>query len=210
MVECIHFVHGLFGRRRTRRCVEELIAQPKPEPQRRDEREERQENREPQSLQRTQPNVGNATRLARAEECADVSQPLNSSASVSASVSEVSEKPSCRFCLCSEGEDARELIADVCACRGTSRHVHRACLDLWRARCLAEGRMEAWSHCSSCQQPYAESGTGSVRALVGRPLAAAEALLRAVFRRCRQWQMWVLCLALLGLCMFDLHRDRQC
>uniref|UniRef100_A0A164TZJ0 RING-CH-type domain-containing protein n=1 Tax=Daucus carota subsp. sativus TaxID=79200 RepID=A0A164TZJ0_DAUCS len=52
----------------------------------------------------------------------------------------------CRICLESQGED---LIAP-CKCKGTSKYVHRDCLDHWRA--VKEGF--AFAHCTTCKSPY--------------------------------------------------------
>jgi len=52
----------------------------------------------------------------------------------------------CRFCLGSEGAD---LIAP-CQCSGSSKWVHRHCLDRWRAT----GGPCCFTHCPTCQFPY--------------------------------------------------------
>lgn len=52
----------------------------------------------------------------------------------------------CRICLESDG---RDFIAP-CKCKGTSKYVHRACLDHWRA--VKEGF--AFAHCTTCKAPY--------------------------------------------------------
>lgn len=52
----------------------------------------------------------------------------------------------CRICLESDG---RDFIAP-CKCKGTSRYVHRECLDQWRA--VKEGF--AFAHCTTCKAPY--------------------------------------------------------
>ncbi|CAL9105265.1 unnamed protein product [Musa textilis] len=57
-----------------------------------------------------------------------------------------SEQFQCRICL--EG-DGRDFIAP-CKCKGTSKYVHRECLDHWRA--VKEGF--AFSHCTTCKAPY--------------------------------------------------------
>ncbi|XP_060213096.1 uncharacterized protein LOC132640503 [Lycium barbarum] len=52
----------------------------------------------------------------------------------------------CRICLETNG---RDFIAP-CKCRGTSKYVHRGCLDQWRA--VKEGF--AFSHCTTCEAPF--------------------------------------------------------
>ncbi|KAJ8471201.1 hypothetical protein OPV22_025544 [Ensete ventricosum] len=57
-----------------------------------------------------------------------------------------SEQFQCRICLETDG---RDFIAP-CKCKGTSKFVHRECLDHWRA--VKEGF--AFSHCTTCKTPY--------------------------------------------------------
>ncbi|XP_059318030.1 uncharacterized protein LOC132068452 isoform X2 [Lycium ferocissimum] len=52
----------------------------------------------------------------------------------------------CRICLETHG---RDFIAP-CKCKGTSKYVHRECLDQWRA--VKEGF--AFSHCTTCKAPF--------------------------------------------------------
>jgi hypothetical protein len=54
----------------------------------------------------------------------------------------------CRICL--EDAPADALIAP-CLCSGTSRFVHRACLDEWRA---VESVPRAFTHCPTCRFQY--------------------------------------------------------
>ncbi|XP_058084747.1 uncharacterized protein LOC131232493 isoform X1 [Magnolia sinica] len=56
------------------------------------------------------------------------------------------EQIQCRICLETDG---RDFIAP-CKCKGTSKYVHRACLDHWRA--VKEGF--AFAHCTTCKAPY--------------------------------------------------------
>ncbi|XP_002990174.2 uncharacterized protein LOC9647986 isoform X2 [Selaginella moellendorffii] len=56
------------------------------------------------------------------------------------------EQPQCRICLESDG---RDFIAP-CRCKGSSKFVHRACLDHWRS--VKEGF--AFAHCTTCKSPY--------------------------------------------------------
>ncbi|KAJ9541169.1 hypothetical protein OSB04_027675 [Centaurea solstitialis] len=56
------------------------------------------------------------------------------------------EQIQCRICLETDG---RDFIAP-CKCRGTSKYVHRECLDHWRA--VREGF--AFAHCTTCKAPY--------------------------------------------------------
>ncbi|ONM27174.1 RING/FYVE/PHD zinc finger superfamily protein [Zea mays] len=56
------------------------------------------------------------------------------------------EQLQCRICLETDG---RDFIAP-CKCKGTSKYVHRDCLDHWRA--VKEGF--AFSHCTTCKAPY--------------------------------------------------------
>ncbi|KAJ3675240.1 hypothetical protein LUZ60_004282 [Juncus effusus] len=52
----------------------------------------------------------------------------------------------CRICLEDDGGD----FISPCKCKGTSKYVHRHCLDQWRA--VKEGF--AFSHCTTCKAPY--------------------------------------------------------
>lgn len=56
------------------------------------------------------------------------------------------EQTQCRICLETDG---RDFIAP-CKCKGTSKYVHRECLDHWRA--VREGF--AFAHCTTCKAPY--------------------------------------------------------
>ncbi|KAL4578009.1 hypothetical protein LXL04_014124 [Taraxacum kok-saghyz] len=56
------------------------------------------------------------------------------------------EQIQCRICLETDG---RDFIAP-CKCRGTSKYVHRECLDHWRA--VREGYV--FAHCTTCKAPY--------------------------------------------------------
>ncbi|GKB66583.1 putative transcription factor C2H2 family protein [Tanacetum coccineum] len=56
------------------------------------------------------------------------------------------EQIQCRICLETDG---RDFIAP-CKCKGTSKYVHRECLDQWRA--VKEGF--AFAHCTTCKAPY--------------------------------------------------------
>ncbi|EXB80852.1 hypothetical protein L484_020110 [Morus notabilis] len=56
------------------------------------------------------------------------------------------EQIQCRICLETDG---RDFIAP-CKCKGTSKYVHRECLDHWRA--IREGF--AFAHCTTCKAPY--------------------------------------------------------
>jgi E3 ubiquitin-protein ligase DOA10 len=56
------------------------------------------------------------------------------------------EQIQCRICLETDG---RDFIAP-CKCKGTSKYVHRDCLDHWRA--IKEGF--AFAHCTTCKAPY--------------------------------------------------------
>ncbi|GAU40987.1 hypothetical protein TSUD_300660 [Trifolium subterraneum] len=57
-----------------------------------------------------------------------------------------SEQIQCRICLETDG---RDFIAP-CKCKGTSKYVHRECLDHWRS--VKEGF--AFAHCTTCKAPY--------------------------------------------------------
>ena len=54
----------------------------------------------------------------------------------------------CRICL---GDDAPEQMIAPCTCRGSSKFVHRFCLDEWRAQ---ERVNLAFTHCSVCHFAY--------------------------------------------------------
>lgn len=57
------------------------------------------------------------------------------------------EESQCRICLQNGGND---LIAP-CLCKGTTKWVHRKCLDQWRAN--GQGR-RTFTHCPNCQFAY--------------------------------------------------------
>ncbi|XP_061344759.1 uncharacterized protein LOC133290650 isoform X2 [Gastrolobium bilobum] len=61
----------------------------------------------------------------------------------------------CRICFETEG---RHFIAP-CKCKGTSKYVHRECLDNWRA--VKEGF--AFAHCTTCKAPYHLRVNGAYR-----------------------------------------------
>ncbi|KAL7089894.1 hypothetical protein ACP275_12G005300 [Erythranthe tilingii] len=54
-----------------------------------------------------------------------------------------------RFSAEFASNDGRDFIAP-CKCKGTSKYVHRECLDHWRA--IKEGF--AFAHCTTCKAPY--------------------------------------------------------
>ena len=54
----------------------------------------------------------------------------------------------CRICL--DGDNEQDMIAP-CRCKGTSKWVHRACLDQWRAYNAED---LAFSQCMECHFPY--------------------------------------------------------
>jgi hypothetical protein len=54
----------------------------------------------------------------------------------------------CRICL---GDDEPAAMVAPCRCRGTSKWVHRFCLDEWRAQ---ERVPLAFTHCSVCREAY--------------------------------------------------------
>lgn len=103
----------------------------------------------------------------------------------------------CRICLSDSSEDrlgAEELLSP-CSCKGTSKWVHRACLDRWRA---AERRPDALTHCSECRSQYllrAAGGADELAAnrarywrLVARDTVAAVFLvLCAIAALCGLW-----------------------
>ena len=57
------------------------------------------------------------------------------------------ESLTCRICL---DTDARERLIAPCSCSGSSRWVHRECLDRWRAT----REDVAFSKCTECLTPY--------------------------------------------------------
>ncbi|KAL9251600.1 ERAD-associated E3 ubiquitin-protein ligase DOA10-like protein [Drosera capensis] len=57
-----------------------------------------------------------------------------------------SDQIQCRICLETDGRD----FISPCKCKGTSKYVHRECLDHWRA--IKEGF--AFAHCTTCKAPY--------------------------------------------------------
>lgn len=60
--------------------------------------------------------------------------------------SQDASRRACRICLDDEGP-----FISPCHCRGTSKFVHRACLDEWRAQ---QGVPLAFTHCSVCRFEY--------------------------------------------------------
>ena len=61
---------------------------------------------------------------------------------------EESGSATCRFCL---GTDTAENMIAPCLCAGSSKFVHRTCLNEWRAQ---EVRPRAFTHCLSCRFQY--------------------------------------------------------
>jgi hypothetical protein len=57
----------------------------------------------------------------------------------------------CRICLFNSSEDRLREMLSPCSCSGTSKWVHRDCLDRWR---VAEQRPDALTHCSECRSQY--------------------------------------------------------
>ncbi|KAK4749386.1 hypothetical protein SAY87_026835 [Trapa incisa] len=80
------------------------------------------------------------------------SSPLVAPPPISVDTSEIDleagpgEQIQCRICLETDG---RDFIAP-CKCKGTSKYVHRECLDQWRS--VREGF--AFSHCTTCKASY--------------------------------------------------------
>lgn len=59
----------------------------------------------------------------------------------------------CRFCF--EAGDGQRLVAP-CACTGTQRWVHVACLRKWQTACLRSDRLEPHDRvCQICLRPFA-------------------------------------------------------
>ncbi|KAK3261319.1 hypothetical protein CYMTET_29771 [Cymbomonas tetramitiformis] len=74
------------------------------------------------------------------------------------------ERPFCRICL--DDDDQFDMIAP-CLCAGTSKWVHRACLDEWRAQ---ERNPHSFTHCQTCRfqfvlEPMKEHSLEESRAL---------------------------------------------
>lgn len=61
---------------------------------------------------------------------------------------ETDAEPACRICL----EETGPLLESPCACAGTQRWVHRACLRRWR---MSRGR-ERLLRCEVCREPYTD------------------------------------------------------
>jgi hypothetical protein len=78
------------------------------------------------------------------------------------------EEPICRFCF--EGGGASAPLLSPCACAGSARCVHVACLDRWRAVSRNE---RAFAECLECLSPYA------LRPVAGGPPPQGSALWRA-------------------------------
>lgn len=60
------------------------------------------------------------------------------------------EELCCRFCLDTNQSEDNPLIAP-CRCNGTSKYVHRACLDAWRKQSL---NPKAITQCTICSTPF--------------------------------------------------------
>jgi hypothetical protein len=103
----------------------------------------------------------------------------------------------CRICFSNSSEDRlrAEQFLSPCSCSGTSKWVHRDCLDRWRA---AEQRPDALTHCSECRSQYllrAAGGADELAAnrarywrLVARDTVAAVFLvLCAIAALCGLW-----------------------
>ena len=58
--------------------------------------------------------------------------------------------PQCRICFEEDSTPTDELIAP-CRCAGTQKHIHRRCLDEWRAQDMVPN---AFSHCPTCKFQY--------------------------------------------------------
>ena len=57
----------------------------------------------------------------------------------------------CRICFEEEGFNNRHKLIAPCACKGSSKFVHRCCLDQWRS--MREDK--AFASCTECKAKYA-------------------------------------------------------
>eukprot|EP00440_Ansanella_granifera_P051489 gb/GFBE01055822.1/.p1 GENE.gb/GFBE01055822.1/~~gb/GFBE01055822.1/.p1 ORF type:complete len:228 (+),score=43.27 gb/GFBE01055822.1/:1-684(+) len=60
------------------------------------------------------------------------------------------EVPICRICLESSTDEGDEFLSP-CLCSGTSRHVHRRCLDQWR---VSGFDPKTVTHCGTCKAQF--------------------------------------------------------
>ena len=67
------------------------------------------------------------------------------------------EPAQCRICL--DDDHVRNMISP-CSCSGTSKFVHRACLDEWRAQ---ERVPSAFTHCPTCHFEYITDSADDIR-----------------------------------------------
>ena len=63
------------------------------------------------------------------------------------------EKRTCRICLEEDNDDDRSSMIAPCLCKGSSKWVHRHCLDQWRTNQNDENHI-AFSKCMECKFQY--------------------------------------------------------
>lgn len=81
----------------------------------------------------------------------------------------------CRICL---GNDEPEQMIAPCSCRGSSKWVHRFCLDEWRAQ---ERVPLAFTHCSVCRFSYEYEAEPSSEELSKRKIKFGLLVTRDIF-----------------------------
>ena len=57
----------------------------------------------------------------------------------------------CRICFEKDTDIPGDYLISPCRCNGTSKYVHKSCLDKWR---MINRQGEAWRKCMECHTPY--------------------------------------------------------
>ena len=57
----------------------------------------------------------------------------------------------CRICFEKDTDIPGDYLISPCRCNGTSKYVHKSCLDKWR---MTNRQGEAWRKCMECHTPY--------------------------------------------------------
>lgn len=72
----------------------------------------------------------------------------------------MTEERECRICMSSEDEDN---LFTPCLCKGSSKYVHRECLNSWR---MVDPTSKNFTQCSTCHYTYEFEGTRSKSSLI--------------------------------------------
>ncbi|OLQ00129.1 ERAD-associated E3 ubiquitin-protein ligase doa10 [Symbiodinium microadriaticum] len=123
-------------------------------------------------------------------------------------VQEQNEDKICRICLEGELEDD-ELLAP-CLCRGSSKYVHRGCLDSWRisgfdpktvthcGTCKAKFRLEEPSDAKGAEREVWTEIAVALYLFFILHLGALEATVAATWTQTRYWEVLLLFMACMG------------